>query len=172
VNRYYSIDPTGEFAMDTPEQIFYLLFQIGRYRDAQFDRLLATVGMTNLRWQTFQVVRRIDDCSMSDLSRFSGIDRTTLTRSIDRLVKDGLVERCAHPSDRRLVLLKLTPVGETFHKEAVGIAMAFNRKVIETIPPENRRELARLLGTILGEVVVDPDDMNDILSFSKIRPGT
>jgi DNA-binding MarR family transcriptional regulator len=155
--------------MDVPEQIFYLLFQIGRYRDAQFDRLLATVGMTNLRWQTFQVVRRIDDCSMSDLSRFSGIDRTTLTRSIDRLVKDGLVERCAHPSDRRLVLLKLTPVGEVFHKEAVGIAMAFNRKVTETMPPEKRRELARLLATVLGEVIVDPEDLHDLVNFTKTR---
>lgn len=36
---------------------------------------------------------------------------TSVTNTIDRLEADGLVERVAHPSDRRATLAKITPQG-------------------------------------------------------------
>ncbi len=55
-------------------------------------------------WRALAVVRRIDDCTMKALARYSSIDRTTLTRTVDQLVEQGKSKRCVH-RDRQQVNL-------------------------------------------------------------------
>lgn len=49
--------------------------------------------------------------SLTGLSELLGLDRSTLSRTVDGLVKTGLVERSDDPSDRRTLRLALTPAG-------------------------------------------------------------
>ena len=49
--------------------------------------------------------------SLSGLSELLSLDRSTLSRTVDGLVKAGLVERSDDPSDRRTLRLVLTPAG-------------------------------------------------------------
>ena len=46
------------------------------------------------------------------LAKRLGLDKSTLSRTIDGLVKVGLVDRVAHPSDRRFNMLSLTTGGQ------------------------------------------------------------
>jgi DNA-binding MarR family transcriptional regulator len=50
--------------------------------------------------------------SLSGLAGALGLDPSTLSRTVDSLVKAGLVERTEDPSDRRSLRLVLTPAGE------------------------------------------------------------
>jgi DNA-binding MarR family transcriptional regulator len=165
--RLYSLDPEGEFALDLPEQFSWLLFQLDRHRDRKLEPLLEEVGLTGLRWRTLNIIRRIEDCSMSDLARFSAIDRTTLTRSIDQLVAEGLIERCAHEKDRRVVLLRLTAEGEVFYGRAVHVVLAYNRRNLAAAPLDQRRDLIRAMASILAGLIDDPVELSDVLSFDK-----
>jgi DNA-binding MarR family transcriptional regulator len=165
-----STDPAGEFAMDVPEQLFYLLFQLVRRRDAQFDAEIAPLGLTLAGWRTLAVVRRIAVCSMKDLSRYSTIDRTTLTRSVDQLVEDGLIERRVPASDRRLVVLSLTDAGEQLYAEAVGKLVALNRRLLVDIDASAQRQLARAMETVLGNLITDPTEAAAVIRFGRAGP--
>lgn len=153
--------------MDLPEQFFYLLFQLERHLERGLELVLAELDLTPLRWRTLQIIRRIEDCSMSDLAQFSTIDRTTLTRSIDRLVADRLIERCAHKKDRRVVVLRLTETGQAFNERAVKAVFAYNRRNLAAIPADRRRELVRAMTALLSDLIADPDELTDILRFDK-----
>ena len=50
---------------------------------------------------------------MHELAELSHLTRSGLTRRIDRLVEDGLVERVTCPSDRRGAYAQVTPTGLT-----------------------------------------------------------
>ena len=50
---------------------------------------------------------------MHELAELSHLTRSGLTRRIDRLVDDGLVERVTCPSDRRGAFAQVTPTGLT-----------------------------------------------------------
>jgi DNA-binding MarR family transcriptional regulator len=50
--------------------------------------------------------------SLTGLAGALGLDPSTLSRTVDSLVKAGLVERSEDPSDRRSLRLVLTPAGE------------------------------------------------------------
>jgi len=47
-----------------------------------------------------------------DLASMLGISTAAITQAVDRLVKDGLVERLENLEDRRITLLKLSKNGE------------------------------------------------------------
>lgn len=60
---------------------------------------------------------------LGQLSRHLLIHPTSVTLVVDRLEKDGLIERQPHPTDRRTVLATLTPMGvETVEKANAALA--------------------------------------------------
>lgn len=63
---------------------------------------------------------------LGQLSRHLMIHPTTVTLLIDQLEKRGLVERSAHPSDRRIVLARLTPAGRRLTIKASKATAAIN----------------------------------------------
>ncbi|WP_261883315.1 MarR family winged helix-turn-helix transcriptional regulator [Vibrio pelagius] len=54
---------------------------------------------------------------MKELSEKLGITTGTLTVQIEKLVKAELVKRCEHPTDRRAIVVDLTPAGQAIHNQ-------------------------------------------------------
>ena len=52
--------------------------------------------------------------SPSALATHCGVSRAAMTGLLDGLTQEGYVERTSHPSDRRAVMVKLTPQGQHF----------------------------------------------------------
>ena len=65
---------------------------------------------------------------MCDLATSLQLSPSGLTRRLDGLVKTGLVERIASPSDRRVMFAALTPAGHTKLVEAAPDHVASVRK--------------------------------------------
>lgn len=67
---------------------------------------------------TFGVLVSIDeigyahDCHVKDLAQRCALDPSTISRAVGALVRDGLVERTADPSDGRASVLALTATGK------------------------------------------------------------
>jgi DNA-binding MarR family transcriptional regulator len=162
-----SVDPLGEFGLGVREQIFYLVFQISHRRDKLLEARLAPLGLSVAHWRSMSIVRRVDDCSMSALARFSTADRTTLTRSVDHLVAKGLIERHVPTNDRRLVVLRLTDDGHAVYDKAVLSLIEVNGEILARAPQLEQRELARALETVLRATVADTQEAADIATFAR-----
>ena len=165
-----SIDPDGEFPLGAPEYFFYLLFQAARQRDLYFDRALAPTGLNLAQWRSLAIIRRLDDCTMSRLARYSAVERTTLTRSVDQLVARELVERWTPEKDRRQVNLALTEFGEATYAKAVAILKRCNADALADIPPDRLRSATRVLQTTLARLVPDEALARDLVSFGGAAP--
>jgi len=168
-SRDNSIDSTGEFPLGPSEYFFYLLFLAARYRDLGLDSVLAQTGLNVARWRTLAIIRRIENCTMSQLSRFSAVDRTTLTRSVDQLVAQGLVERWTPNRDRRLVNLALSDAGLEVYDRAVQAMMTNNAGSVDGVSEADLREASRTLRSVLKNLAGDHRLAEDLLSFG--RPG-
>jgi len=75
------------------------------------------------------------------------VPRST-TDLVDGLVSAGLVARGAHPTDRRVILLELTPAGRTRLGGARQVATQVANRATERVPAARRAELVELLGCI------------------------
>ena len=92
---------------------FRLVGTARRWRHA-LDTRLAAAGLSDAAWSPLIHLHRLGDgISQSELAAAVGIDGSSLVRLLDMLVSQDLVERRPHPTDRRIKLLNLTPVGRT-----------------------------------------------------------
>jgi len=104
---------------------------------------------------------------MTELSHFTAIDRTTLTRIADQLVAAGQVERQTTAHDRRQVLLDLTPQGRAAYLKALGVVFEFNRRILDGIPDEAHRAAARTLKQVVENLAPDALARDSIIHFNR-----
>jgi DNA-binding MarR family transcriptional regulator len=102
---------------------------------------------------------------MTRLARLSAADRTTLTRSIDGLIRDGLVERGTQASDRRKVVVRLTPEGQEILGRIREDIHPINQEVCAELTVEEQTNLATYLQKILGGLITEPEWKHEVLSY-------
>ena len=158
-------DPSGEFAVAVPEYVFYLLHQTIRRRDLAYDAAIGPDDLSAARARTLAIIRRVEGCTMSTLSRFSTIDRTTLTREVDHLVAEDLVTRTAQASDRRRVHLALTAKGQALYRQGLPVLAAIHASALAGVSDERQREIARGLQIVVRNLAGDPEMAEALIAF-------
>jgi DNA-binding MarR family transcriptional regulator len=78
-----------------------------------------------------------------------------MTKRLDRLAEAGLVERRADPTDRRGVLVRLTPHGRAVVDEVLEAHVANEERLLRSLKPADRRRLDKLLRTLLADLEAD-----------------
>jgi len=85
-----------------------------------------------------------------ELARIEGVQRPTITRVIGRLLDAGLIERREDPNDRRCALLSLSEPGRRYLEEHRSRKSAWLANLIEEMPEEDARTLARAAEILTG----------------------
>jgi len=75
-----------------------------------------------------------------------------ITSRLDRLERRGYVRRTRHPSDRRGVLVELTPSGRKVFEQAVGADASVEKEMLAALTKEEQRALAALLKKLLARL--------------------
>lgn len=121
------------FTLD--HHLFYLFTQILGRRSRQLGELLRPFGITVPKWRVLAVLGERPGCTMNQLADYATIDRTTLTRTLDQMVADGLIERISGAQDRRNVHLRLTAAGSRKLKRVLPIVLPHNGRAVDGFAP-------------------------------------
>jgi DNA-binding MarR family transcriptional regulator len=122
--------------------IFYLFGQIFGHRNAVLNRELRQFGIDYPRWRVLALLSERPDCSMLELADGTAVDRTTLAYTVRNMVEEGLVRRAPRPSDRRSVVLGLTPRGNLMLKRILPAVLKINDQCLSGF---DEREVDTLL---------------------------
>ncbi len=90
-----------------------------------------------------------------ELGRALWIDRTTMVSMIDELARLELVERAAHPEDRRAHAVTLTAKGIEVERAATKAADEVEAEFFATLSEKERATLRELLDKITEEAKKD-----------------
>lgn len=165
--RPSSVDPEGEFPFAASDYVLHLLAAIHQFRDTALDSHLKALGLNIGRYRVLGVLNRFGACTMTELSHFTAVDRTTLTRIADQLVAKGHAERKTTAKDRRQVLLELTKHGREVYLKALCLVFDFNRRILEGIPDDAYRATARTLKQVVENLAPDAMARDSIILFSR-----
>jgi DNA-binding MarR family transcriptional regulator len=90
------------------------------------------------QWAVLTILESHPAIDQSRLAEFVGIDRTNTGRLVDQLEAKGLVERRPHDSDRRVWMLRCTPLGHTIRKRLRPRALATQQRLLSCLEPAHR----------------------------------
>lgn len=99
-------------------------------------------------------MNRCGPVRLTDLARAVGVTQGTASTLIDALVREGLVERCADDSDRRVTLLQTTDTGR---RQAETWAVAYTGAAHELFGVLSNKEQVQLTELLrrLADSLVD-----------------
>ena len=101
------------------------------------DEKLRLVGQSSARMEALAAICNSPwPSSQIDIAKRLRIEGPTMTRMLDTLEADGLVERIADPADRRSKHLRLTPAGEAELQKIFAIVDELRERLIADVPPE------------------------------------
>ena len=78
---------------------------------------MAPLDLTAMQWRPVAMLYRGRADTPAELARLTGTDTGAMTRTLDRLEAKGLLRRNRSQTDRRVVKLELTELGETKARE-------------------------------------------------------
>jgi DNA-binding MarR family transcriptional regulator len=147
-------------AFDLESHVFYLFTQIFGRRNRDLAETLKSFRLTVPQWRVLAVLNERPDCTMGGLADLTTIDRTTLTRTLDQMVRAGLVERGGDGRDRRNVRLRLTASGSEAFRLILPVVVEQNERAMRGIAPGERAALRRILHRMVRNLDPEYDERN------------
>jgi MarR family transcriptional regulator for hemolysin len=89
-------------------ELAFILNDVARLLRTHADQKAAQFGMTRAQWAVLARLDRCQGLKQTELAEMLDLQPITLTRLLDRLSDNGLIERRPDPDDRRAKRLYLT----------------------------------------------------------------
>lgn len=102
-------------------------------------------GITLSQSYTIVEIGRAGTMSANLLTEILGVDKSTVSKSVDKLVNNGILVRDIDPEDRRSIILCLSDKGQLAFEEVEKRATIYFEEVVAGIPDDKRAQIIESL---------------------------
>src|SRR5947207_13379380 len=133
----------------------FLVHDVSRLIKRGFERRTRQIGLPITRQQAAVVLNIAgnEGVSQAEVAAWLDIEPIALVRMLDKLHEEGLVERRAHPTDRRIRTLWLTPAARRVVAQILAINKAIREEAFAGMAADARDTLIDILDGIKGNLV-------------------
>ena len=107
-------------------------------------------GLSPTEYNLLRICMEMGECTATDLARVLPIDASRISRIVSRLVDMELLVRRRLRSDRRIVMLQLSPEGKELTSALYGRIREYEAKLTDGISEEEMRTLESITAKILA----------------------
>jgi MarR family transcriptional regulator, transcriptional regulator for hemolysin len=158
MRRDCSAPPRAAAAHEPADRTFgFLVHDVSRLLKRHFDRRARQTGLPITRRQAAVVlyIARHEGVSQAEVANWLDIEPIALVRMLDRLNEEGLVERRAHPTDRRVRTLWLAPGAAPVVKRILDINQSIREEAFAGAAPETRESVIGALAGVKANLMRD-----------------
>ncbi|NPV02408.1 MAG: MarR family transcriptional regulator [Brevinematales bacterium] len=123
-----------------------------RVLEREIERAIAgqseCCGVSFAQCHTLLELEESDNLSVRDLAERLELDTSTLSRTLDKMFKDGLIERKENPEDRRFLIITLTGQARTILKNINGSCNTYYGRMFDSIPSEKHAMIMDSIGML------------------------
>jgi len=101
------------------------------------------------QWAVLTIIESNPEIDQSRLAEVVSIDKTNTGRLVDALEAKGLVERRPNDSDRRVWMLRCTPLGHKTRKRLRPRALATQERLLSCLEPAQRELFIDLMSRVV-----------------------
>lgn len=126
----------GEAAAQAGRELTWRLLALARRWRVRIDERLEATGLTHTRWQAlFWIAEHGGEASQQQVADRVGVASSTMVRTIDGLVAQGLVTRTGSGEDKRANMLGLTPAAHSILDEIRTVWDQVRDEVMAALDP-------------------------------------
>jgi DNA-binding MarR family transcriptional regulator len=126
----------------------YWLRCLSNFVSHSFSERLAVQDVSVAQWVVLRTLFDSDGLTLNQAAARIGVDKSTLSRMIERLLQKNLVNR-TEGRDRRSVGLSLTPAGKKLVRELAKLADENDHAFFHTLSARQREEFLATIKQLL-----------------------
>lgn len=119
---------------------------IGRSATLRYRRL---VGLPRLEWRIIALLGERPPCSLNELARRAGLDKSQISRGVASLVRRKLIRREPSRRSHREIEISLSREGLQLYRKLISAAVARNDELLAGFSPDERAMLDRLFDRLI-----------------------
>ena len=104
--------------------------------------------ITMPQFVALEILHREGQSRMTDLARLINVSTAAMTGIVDRLVRDGYVQRASDPDDRRIIKVDLTAKGSRAVKTIIDQRKHIFSKIFGVLSQEDREGYLKILVSV------------------------
>lgn len=135
-------------ARDT--SVGYLTNLAGRLLVRELERNLAPLGLSPGHMPVLLALEGGNAMTQKALAERAGVEQATMTATLTRMERDGLVDRRPNPDDGRSTLVALTPLALGKLPQVETATMAINQLVLDQFTQEEGRQFFALIHRLIA----------------------
>lgn len=144
-------------------EIAFLVMDVARMLRTYADQRARQFGISRAQWGVLVRLDRSEGLKQSELAEILDLQPISLTRLLDRLAGNGLIERRPDPNDRRANRLYLTPAARPLLTELAALGHDMMETVLAGLDDESNERL-------LGELGAMKDNLRAAIARSASQP--
>lgn len=106
-------------------------------------------GLTIPRWQVLSILSAMDGSRIGTLAEMCGLEQAVISRVVDQMQRDGLVERRPAKLDSRAVEVWISEKGRTVHGQLFPLAKSYVDSLVADFSDEEAVRLANSIAKML-----------------------
>ena len=141
------------------ESTGYLVTRLARSMERDFEKRLEPVGITRGAFAVLAAILQEKKTKPAELAAFLGVDGAAVTRHLDRVENQGLIERKPSVTDRRSTDISLTAEGRRAVRRGRASSKATNEKFTADLTATEVDHLRSIIQIMLAESDVAVSDI-------------
>jgi len=142
-------------AFDVNNCVNFISDNITKKISEAFGRWLEKDNITRIQWIALFFIYTRGEQSQRELSKRMQINDSSAMRLVDRLEREGWVNRIRSNEDRGLFKLVLTEEGKTLIEKLMPIGEEFNHVLVKDIDPKEMEIFLKVQHKMLENVMND-----------------
>ncbi len=130
----------------------YLANHLARLFAQHLAAGIAPLGLAPAQFMALLELWREDGLTQAELCARLDVEQATMAGTLGRMARDGLIERRAHPVDRRAQTVHLTDRARALEAPATEAAQAVNAQALAALPEAERVPFVASLSRIVTEM--------------------
>ncbi len=118
-----------------------------------FGKIVEAKGVTRIQWIAMYYLDKHKQISQKELAEKMYVTDSSIARLLDRMSRDGLVERVKSAEDRRVTFIKLTRKGKALSKKLMPEGESFSDMLLDGITEEELRVFENVVRKMVGNVI-------------------
>ena len=153
------------------DELLIALRRITRAIDLYSKRLQKDTRLTISQLLVMDAIVKIDKPTPSAIAKSILLSQATVTNLIDRLEKNGLVQRKRLGTDKRTINVVLTDLGEAKYNEAPELLQSGVWREDRKLEPWEQHMLVSAVGRVASMMDAEDIDASPILAIGDIDEG-
>jgi MarR family transcriptional regulator for hemolysin len=129
-------------------EIAFTIMDVARMLKTYADQRARQFGISRAQWGVLVRLDRSEGLKQSELAEILDLQPISLTRLLDRLADNELIERRADPNDRRANRLFLTPAARPLLEQLAKLGENMMTTVLDGLDAKSNERLLHDLGLV------------------------